>query len=206
MAKHNDNLGRLTVGCLLALLLLGCSSKPARVRPPKFDVQQSADLIMAEFDSNGDGVLTKSEAFAGIVSDWGTYDTDSDGKITVEEIARRFREWRDSDTGLMNIRCEVTWNGTPLTEAVVEMEPLPMLGDNFFSARGTTDRYGFAFVNVEEAPASLAGTFGMQLGLYTVRITHPTVSIPEKYNTQTTLGVDLSPADANSGLAFHLRP
>ena len=32
-------------------------------------------------------------------------------------------------------------------------------------------------------------------GLYAVRITHPTVDIPAKYNTETELFVELSPMD-----------
>jgi hypothetical protein len=190
-------------------VLVGCSSQLPRVHPPQFNAAEAAKQAVSRYDQDGDGVLTKPEAMAcpGIVGDWMTYDLDRDDKLTQAELQSRFQQWIDDDTGMMNMRAEVTWNGQHLEGATVKLIPLPFLGDNFHSASGTTDRYGYAFLSVDkrELPPGQQGIFGMQVGLYRVEITHPSVELPARYHSASELGVDLSPADANTGIVFHLK-
>ena len=45
----------------------------------------------------------------------------------------------------------------------------------------------------EKAPAALKNIKLIQYGTFKVRITHPTIKIPAKYNTDTTLGYETIP-------------
>jgi hypothetical protein len=189
---------------------MGCNGAE-RVYPPSFDADQAAAAALAQFDADRNSVISREEAAAacqGIHHDWSEYDANTDGEISRDELAQRFQKWLDQDTGLMNVRCEVQLNGQPLVGAEIRLTPYPFLGDNFYPAAGATDRYGFAFLRVlpEEAPESLHGAYGVQVGLYRIAITHPTIALPAKYSTQSELSVDLSPVDGNTGIRFLLKP
>ena len=54
----------------------------------------------------------------------------------------------------------------------------------------------------EDLPESQKGMVGIHNGTYRVEITHPEVSIPAKYNTETTLGFE--PAGASIRATFEL--
>ena len=41
--------------------IAGCTSQPSRVVPPSISPQQAAQAAMAEYDTNGDGVLDSAE-------------------------------------------------------------------------------------------------------------------------------------------------
>lgn len=189
-------------------LLFGCSTALPRIYPPQFDPRAATEKALAAYDKDGDQSLSKTEATAcpGIERAWSVYDSDRDGNVSADELEARFRQWLDGDTGMMNMRAAVTWNGKPLTGADVKLIPLPLLGENFRPASGKTDRYGYAFLSIAKSdlPRSQQGVFGMQVGLYRAEITHPTIQLPDRYNTQSMLGVDLSTAEANTGIEFHL--
>lgn len=192
---------------IAAPLVLGCSPGLPAVKPPAINSQAAAQAAIAEFDSNGDQVLTQSEACIGMSSMWARYDQDADGSATADEIAARFDRWATGDTGLMNLRVEIQFRGNSLPDAHIEMTPYAFLGENVLPASGTTDSYGYAFMAIpkERLPKSQQATHGMQVGLYKVSITHPDVEIPAKYNTATELSVDLSPLEANTGVQFKLK-
>ena len=108
---------------------------------------------------------------------------------------------------MMNLRAKVTFKGAPLVGATIEMTPYDFLGENFLASEGETDSYGYAFMAVpkDQLPKTQQHNFGMQVGLYKVAITHPDRKIAPKYNDETTLSVDLSPNEANTGVEFKLR-
>lgn len=194
------------VGCML-VSGVGCSRGLPAVRPPSIDVDAAAEAALVEFDGNGDGTLAKDEVCTGIANTWDRYDTDADGSVSIDELKERFRMWSDGDTGLMNLRAQVTFRRKPLTRAQIEMVPFEFLGNNVLPAQGKTDRYGYSFMAIpkDRLPKSQHGTHGMQVGLYRVSITHPEIDIPARYNTATELTVDLSPTEANTGVKFDLR-
>lgn len=204
-------LGRVAFAALLAVVCVtggaGCNRGLPAVRPPSIDIDAAAEGAMAEFDENGDGTLAKDEACAGIANAWDRYDLDEDGSVSVDELKERFRGWSEGNTGLMNLRAQVTYRRKPLTRARIEMIPYEFLGSNVLSSQGKTDRYGYSFLAIpkDSLPKSQQGTHGMQVGLYRVSITHPEIDIPERYNTSTELTVDLSPAEANTGVRFDLK-
>lgn len=61
-------------------------------------------------------------------------------------------------------------------------------------ADGTTSDNGTALLAIDKSnlPADLQNLRGVQQGMYRVEITHPAVAIPAKYNSVTTLGVEVS--------------
>ena len=58
-------------------------------------------------------------------------------------------------------------------------------------------------VDDSELPSNQAGLVGVQLATYRVEITHPEITIPAKYNTNTTLGYDSQPGQPS--VIFNLK-
>lgn len=198
----------LAVASLVGLAVFtGCSGALPAVKPPRIDTAAAAEGAITEFDTDGNGSVSKDEACEGIRSLWARYDFDDDGSITAEEFATRFEKWTGGDTGMMNLRVQLTYRGQPMPDANITMTPYAFLGDQVLASEGITDPYGYAFMAVpkENLPATQQTNFGMQVGLFKVAITHPQVDIPAKYNDETELSVDLSPSEANTGVAFKLK-
>jgi hypothetical protein len=115
-------------------------------------------------------------------------------------------------TGLASVRCNVTLDGLPLVGAKVVFEPEPFLGDEIKTAFGTTNHLGDAAPTVppEDRPDP---TFpgGVHFGLYRVRVSkeiNGRESLPAQYNSQTTLGQEVSyddPAMNSNSMAFALK-
>ena len=77
----------ITLATFACLLNLGCSGRPATIKPPKIDAMAAAEAAMANFDQDADGSLSKQEACAGITNTWDRYDQDGDEAVTKEELA-----------------------------------------------------------------------------------------------------------------------
>lgn len=185
----------------------GCFGGLPAVRPPSMDAVFAAEGAIAEFDVDKDGSVSKDEACLGISRTFARYDTDGDGQVTADEFQARFEQWTSDNTGMMNLRTQLTFRGEPLTGAMIQMSPYEFLGENFLASEGKTDSYGYAFMAVpkDKLPKSQQAVYGMQIGLYKVSITHPELKIPAKYNVETELSVDLSPDEANTGVNFKLK-
>ena len=83
-------------------------------------------------------------------------------------------------------------DGRPLSGATVKLIPEKYLGDEIKAAVGVTNDGGSATMRIpdEDLPEAQRGIVGVHYGTYKVEITHPTMKIPAKYNTQTTLGYE----------------
>ncbi len=83
-------------------------------------------------------------------------------------------------------------NGRPLAEAEVKLVPEKYLGDEITTAWGKTTPSGIASMDIrdEDSPATEQGLRGVHCGTYKIEINHPTLKIPAKYNTETTLGYE----------------
>ena len=83
--------------------------------------------------------------------------------------------------------------------------PEPYLGEEIKQAAGTTGKSGAASIAVpdEELPKNQKGIRGVHSGTFRVEITHPEISIPAKYNTETTLGFETNPG--NPYVTFDLK-
>ena len=128
------------------------------------------------------------------------YDKNGDGQLIAEEIAAGISTWQQTGVGARPVPFEVRLNDKPLGGATVRLVPAPFLGDSTKEASGETNAGGNGQFNMkpEDRPKNAPNMPLMQPGLYHVLITHPTIKIPPKYNTGTTLGIEIT--SANPGL------
>jgi hypothetical protein len=173
------------------------------VKPPAFDAQQTAAAAVAAFDTDQNGALSKDELqqCPGLLKAIAAYDTDGDGGVTAAEIGHRIEQWQRTGKGLTPVSCFVLLDGQPLADADVVFEPASYLTDHLKPAFGTTRKDGRVALSLaeNEMPADLKRFHykGMQVGVYTVRVTHPQRSIPVRYNTESVLGEEISPRTTN---------
>ena len=193
------NLRRIVIACALTTLLVGCDSKPSRVNPPAVDPSGAANAAMQQYDTNGDGMLSAEELVAcpGILKDLELFDANSDGGVSEDEIAARIQSWLDSGTGLMSMHCTVNVRGQGLEGATVKFIPESFLGDAVKTASGVTADGGMAVIGIaeEDLPEEMQGDrlSGMMMpGIYRVEVTHPDTTIAARYNSETTLGQEIS--------------
>ncbi len=200
------HLEKLIVGLLFATCLGGCSRGPSRVLPPKIDPDRAADEAIRLYDTDKDGSLNAAEAAKcpGLLAELKSYDADGNGLVSREEIATRIKELRKHGVGLTRLNCDVTVNGRPIKDAIVEFVPEPYLGEEIQPATGVTDAQGVAQMAIaaEKLPADQQDIKGVQYGTYKVRITHPTTKLPPKYNVETTLGYESRPGDPFASYAL----
>ena len=133
------------------------------------------------------------------------WDTDRDNKISAEEIQARLELYEARKPGMIEQTCKVFLNNVPLDGAEVVFEPEEFLGGSIETARGTTDANGTASLIIPEVVEQDPTLTGLRTGLYKVKITHPGVEIPPKYNEQTTLTIELSPIENIIPPVFRLR-
>lgn len=89
--------------------------------------------------------------------------------------------------------------------AEVVFEPEAFLGDLVEVGTGTTDLEGTAEMVAEDIVKEDPTLRGIRASLYKVRITHPDVDLPAKYNTETTLFFENSPTEMISPPVFVLK-
>ena len=189
----------------LLLLVACCGCEPPAVTAPPFEPVKAAELAMQEYDTNGDGKIDKTEAKKTVMDPKKGWDNDGDGSITAEEIQARLERYEQLKAGIQTIACTVKWRGDYLPNAEVLFEPEAFLGESIVPAEGTTDGYGQAEIIAPSIAAEDPTLQGMREGLYRVRITHPDVKIPKRYNEETTLFFELSPMDNTLMPTFNLR-
>ncbi len=183
---------------LLALLpvLGGCSGRPARVQQPKINPAAAGRDALELYDTDGDGRIAGAELDASppLKNELALIDTDQDGGISADEIAARVEAWKAMKTALLSLRGTVALNGKPASGMEVLYEPEPFLTDYLAPARGETDAFGLFAASVAKEDRPRADTpSGVPMGFYRVRITSKEgESIPARYNSDTTLGLEVS--------------
>ena len=177
----------------IALLLASGCFGPSRIRPPHLDPEWSGRQAIATYDLDGDGRLVGSELTdcPGLKQALPKYDADGDGGISSDEIAARMQSWLDSRIGLVEASCFVHFAGRPLEGAYVGLTPEPFMGSGLKMASGVSGPDGLAviYMPVEDLPDGVRS--GMAFGVYKVSVTHPEVTIPDRYNTATELGIEV---------------
>ena len=182
---------------LLALICAaGCSGQPGAVRPPDVDPGDAAQAAIEKHDRNADGALSKDELSSApeLASVIDTYDTSSDGALSVDEITAGIEGWHQAGVGARSVPFTVTLDGRPLAGATVRLVPADFVRDGVKPAEGTTNANGAGQFNMapEDRPKNAPNIPLMQPGLYKVEITHPSTKVPAKYNTVTSLGIEIS--------------
>jgi len=161
------------------------------------DAERASQKILDELDTDHDGKLSRGElaAVPSIEGHRAWYDADHDGQISAAELAGGLRVIFDPRVALLSAWCEVTRNGRPLPQARVEFVPIKAIAGAIPAASAVTDEQGVAKLAVapEDLPSNAPTNLPMiRPGLYLVKVTHPNISIPARYNSDTTLGKEVS--------------
>jgi hypothetical protein len=189
--------------------LHGCSRGPTAIKVPPIQPEAAAEAALTLYDKNGDGLLAADELAScpALVDALRNHiDKNNDKRLSKEELTERFAMWAHGGVGLSYLNCRVTIGGRPLEGAQVKLVP-----ENFFDgviqpAQGTTGSSGSARLAIDKShlPADLQNFRGVQQGLYRVEITHQSRDIPAKFNSDTTLGVEVSFDSGRNVVTFNL--
>jgi hypothetical protein len=187
-----------TVIFISSVNLAGCSSRPSAIKPVDIDPDDAGRQAIELYDKTHDGVLSDEElaAVPGIAKYKDLYDQDDDGAVSQDEIATRLNLWSEQGLGFRPLNVVVVVDGRPLSNASLEFVPEPYLGPNVKRATGITDDGGMAnlAVAVEDMPPALAHLpiDGVMGGTFKVRVTHPSVKLPPRFNSETELGEEIA--------------
>lgn len=198
---------------LSLLSAIGCSQLPARIQAPGISPSAAGRQAMAEYDTDGNGVVSGAELdkAPSLKAALATLDANADGGVSADEVTARVKSWQQSGVGLTTARCLVQMNGKPVEGATVVFEPEAFLGSEMPTAQGTTNKMGAALISVPKDKRPTPETPpGLPFGLYKVRISkqaNGAETIVAKYNTETTLGQQVAsddPAFANKKVVFEI--
>ena len=190
---------------------LGCSNRPGRIAAPDVDADSAAQAALDLYDRDSDAQLNSEELKASppLVNALPAYDSNHDGALSEAELVEGMQSWTSRGVGAMALPFMVRMDGRPLEGTQVKLVPAPFLGEAIQPAEGVTDNTGSGSLEVvaENRPSSFPKNLPlMQPGLYMVEITHPSIAIPETYNTASTLGLEAGVAGQNpSGVTWELQ-
>ena len=102
---------------LFPLLSCGGSGVAGKAR---IDAEAASAKALELFDKNSDGFLDDKEILLapGLAEGKSRADTDSDGKLSVEEISARLQAWNDSKERIVCPELEVRFNGRDRTKCI----------------------------------------------------------------------------------------
>jgi hypothetical protein len=186
---------------------LGCSGP--RIKAPKFDPAEAARQAMSEFDADKDGGLDADELAKcpGLLAAKASIPPNADGRLTESAIAARLKGYQTREQVVKAFSCQVLLDEQPLADATISLVPEKFLGPTFQGADGATSQGGTAVVSAAEVRAK--GFSGVYCGLYRVQISSRDAAgkerLPAKYNTETTLGLEVAPeGEPGRGCVFRL--
>ena len=179
----------------MVALATGCASKPARVTAPRIDAPRAASEAIRLCDRDGDGAVSPAEAAAspGLAAAFERIDTNHDGSLSAAEITARIADWANHRVGIVALPVQITWNGKPLADGRAEFIPEPYLARWLKPAYAVISPSGNCSPSLlpEDLPQGLR--MGINCGFYTVRVTHPTLKVPPRYNDESILGIEIQP-------------
>jgi hypothetical protein len=192
----------LVCGFLFAAVV-GCPTGPKRIHPPSINPSAAGAQAIQDFDTNKDGKISGDELdkCPGLKAAVDQVDTSGQKAPTAQMIAARIENWQKTKLGRMSLSCRVTRNGQPFSGAKVKFVPEKFLGENVKPAEGTTDQNGMAMISIPEISPP-----GIAPGFYRVEIEHPSIKVPDKYNTNTEFGqeVALDAKGIQEGIEFKM--
>lgn len=189
------------LACALAASI-GCGGRDdAPISPPSYDSDAMAKAAIVQLDKNVSGTIEGPEldACPGLKAALTFIDTNDDGKLTTEELKTRFDAYRTAGAVGYNIR--VSLDGAPLPDATLTLTPEEFMGGVLSKATaktgpdGTVNKYT---VNGSETP-------GIPSGVYRIAVTKDGANIPAKYNTETTVGCEISGGGRGGTSTFELK-
>jgi hypothetical protein len=164
------------------------------------DPAAASAAALQQYDTSGDGALDDTElaAVPGIQMAKAFYDKDSDGRVSGDEIAARIEKWNEQGLGFRPLAITFTLDGKPLGGVEVKLVPESYLGEAVKPATGITLPDGTANLSVakEDLPEALKARkknfYGVTGGTYKIELTSTRQKLPPKFNSQTTLGVEVA--------------
>jgi hypothetical protein len=178
------------------IFVAGCSGRPGAIAPPRVDAGAAAAQAIDMHDQNGDGQLSKTERSTSpeLAAVAERYDTNGDSSLDGDEITSGIDAWQQTGIGARSVPFAVRFDGRPLAGASVRLVPAAFLGDAVKPATGDTGPTGGGYLRMapEDLPKNAPNIPLVQPGLYHVEITHPSTDIPPKYNSSTTLGIEIT--------------
>ena len=171
------------------LVLAGCGGPDkSPVAARSYDPEAMARSATAQYDTNANGAIEGAEldACPGLKVIAANADVAPDGKLTADRLKTRFETYRSA--GVMGFPIRVTLDGNPLVGAAVVLTPEDFMGGVAEVTTGVTGADGtVANYNVggRELP-------GVPPGVYRIAITKDGAAVPERFNTKTTLGCEVS--------------
>jgi hypothetical protein len=185
---------RIAAGIALAIST-GCSTGPARVNPPPINASRAAAAAVQLCDQDHNGTVSPAEAAAspGLAAAFERIDTNHDGGLSAAEIAARIATWANSGLGLVSQPIQITMNGRSLPGGRVELVPEPYLAQWLKPAGSDVAPNGICNPSLPPADLPQGLRRGMNCGFYTVRITHPELKLPARFNAESTLGIEVRP-------------
>jgi hypothetical protein len=176
------------------LLITEASSMTTRIAFTDVDSEAAAAKAIEIYDANDDGAVDGKELAKcpGLLVKRSSYDADGNDTLSQSEIEAGIERLLGKGTGGTQLNCLVIYQGQPLANAEVVLEPEPYLGDQVQAAKGVTNGAGATQLAIppEYLPDHLQRIKAVHYGTFKIRITHPTTAIPAKYNTETELGYE----------------
>jgi len=168
----------------------GCGDKGpdmSPIAPPSYDAESMAKSAIVQLDKNVNGTIegVELDACPGLKATLASADTNKDNKLSAEELKTRFEGYRGA--GAVAYTIKVTLDGNPLPDATVTLTPELFMSGAVAETSGRTDPDGTVTkytVEKRELP-------GVAPGIYRVAVTKDGVTLPAKYNSQTTLGCEV---------------
>jgi hypothetical protein len=174
----------------------------------RVDPVAASKAAVEKYDKSGDGLLDEAElkACPALLRELRFYDESKDKKLTADEIGAVIKDMYGQGAGMTALSCTVNLDGAPLSGATVRFIPESFLGPEIKEAKGVTDSAGAAALGIppDELPKELSRHSLMRTGIYRVEITHPTKTIPAKYNTETELGFEFHQLNHVQAPTFNL--
>src|SRR5207302_470790 len=133
----------LLVGLAVGLLP-GCSGGDTLTPPTYPSPDAVAKQVMAEYDTNHDGLLDAKELerCPSLKHSLEFIDTNGDKRLSAEEIAARIQMYADSQVALKATGCHVRLDGKPLEGATVTYVPEKFMGPSVRPASGVSNANG----------------------------------------------------------------
>lgn len=188
--------------CLVVLVAAagasaGCGQGASRVAAPSYDPEGFADAIIAKLDANADGAIDKQELAAapGLAAGLKAIDVDNNETLSRDELVARFNTYRDLKVGLTSTDLQLLFNGRPLTEGKVRLQP------EFFLEAVLEPAEGEIIPDGTVTPYALSTNApGLKPGYYRVIVDSPRAKTPAKYaSAETTpLGIEVAPYTPDS--------
>lgn len=180
---------------IAGVAVLGCSQGPPAFHAPDIDASAATEKAFELYDKNRDGALDETELIScpGVLAALSVYDANGNKGIGKSEMTARIEAWVKSPA-MMSLDCHVTLDGRALEGAEVVYDPEPYLADVLHPAKGVTKANGVTAIGI---PAELMderhkGVKALNAGVYKIRVTHPSIAIKPIYNSETTLGREIS--------------